>query len=82
MAEQRVMALPDMGTAGHVELTAAAERWLVHCPAELFGLVCPMEQPPDCWSHADDKNRLVECWAAVQHELQARADQRRTEGGE
>lgn len=49
---------------------------MTHCPAEVCGTVCPMEEPPDCLSHADEKGRLVECWAAVEHQLTARADQR------
>ena len=67
MAEQRV-------GAGHVDLTAAAEKWLTWCPAEVCGTICPMEAPPDCLSHADDRGRLVECWAAVQHQIESRQD--------
>lgn len=52
---------------------ALAEQFPCECPAEVTGSgECPMNPPENCLDRTDDQGRLVECWAAVQHELQAR----------
>lgn len=45
-----------------------AEAFLTYCPADLCGRECPMTDG-DCFGHADDQGRLVDCWAVVQHLL-------------
>jgi len=41
------------------------------CPAEFFGVDCPMaEEVPNCGMHMDRQGRLIECWVVVQHLLQ------------